>query len=74
MLHTFGGPHFKRGLEPKKTVKMKDKDQDVSGLLAKLSLRNNLDGEEEEVIESIQILEKDEDQDNDEYISKGPIR
>ena len=56
---------------------MKDKDQEsVSGLLAKLSLKNNLDqdGEEEEVIESIQILEKDEDQDNDEYISKGPIR
>lgn len=60
---------------------MKDKDSDtckVSGLLAKLSLKNNLDqdeeNEEEEVIESVQVLEKDQDEDNDEYISKGPIR
>jgi len=57
---------------------MKDKDSDVSGLLAKLSLKNNLDQDEEEdeeVIESVQVLEKDQkDEDNDEYISKGPIR
>lgn len=56
---------------------MKDKDTEasVSGLLAKLSLKNNLDqDEEEEVIESVQVLEKDQDEDNDEYISKGPIR
>jgi len=56
---------------------MKDKDAEasVSGLLAKLSLKNNLDqDEEEEVIESVQVLEKDQDEDNDEYISKGPIR
>ena len=65
------GPHFVLGL------KMKDKDTEasVSGLLAKLSLKNNLDqDEEEEVIESVQVLEKDQDEDNDEYISKGPIR
>ena len=66
------GPHFVLGL------KMKDKDAEasVSGLLAKLSLKNNLDqDEEEEVIESVQVLEKDQkDEDNDEYISKGPIR
>ena len=56
---------------------MKDKDAEasVSGLLAKLSLKNNLDqDEEEEVIESVQVLEKDQDEDNDEYISEGPIR
>ena len=55
---------------------MKDKE-DVSKLMSQLTLRNNLDQEEddEEVIESLVIVEKDaETQGADEYTSKGPVR
>ena len=53
---------------------MKDKDANVSDLLSKLSLKNNLDKEEdEEEIESVQVIEEQENQE-DEYTSKGPVR
>jgi len=58
---------------------MKDKDE-VTQLLSKLTLKNNLDKEDdkpeekETVVESVVVLDKDEDKERDEYTSKGPVR
>ena len=62
---------------------MKGKDE-VSALMSKLTLKNNLDQEEEEeVVESVVVLEKndskepkscEENEKDAEYSSKGPVR
>ena len=54
---------------------MKEKDE-VSQLLSKLSLKNNLDqeDEEEEVVESLVVVETDEEKAEFNYTSKAPIR
>lgn len=64
--------------------KMKDKDE-VSNLLAKLTIKNDLDREEEEpedtqeeeeeeVVKSVEVVDDNGDGDGDEYVSKGPVR
>ena len=54
---------------------MKEKDE-VSQLLSKLSLKNNLDqeDEEEEAVESLVVVETDEEKAEFNYTSKAPIR
>ena len=54
---------------------MKEKDE-VSQLLSKLSLKNNLDqeDEEEEIVESLVIVEKEVENDEYNYTSKAPVR
>lgn len=54
---------------------MKDKDQ-VSNLMSKLTLKNDLDKEddEEEVVESVCVVDEKEVDEKDEYTSKGPVR
>ena len=56
---------------------MKEKETDVSQLLSKLSLKNNLDqeDEEDEVVESLVVVEQNEDNaDQFNYTSKAPVR
>ena len=54
---------------------MKEKDE-VSQLLSKLSLKNDLDqeDEEEEIVESLVVVENDEENADFNYTSKAPIR
>lgn len=54
---------------------MKDKDE-VSNLLSKLTLKNDLDQDEEdeEVVESVCVVDKNEVDEEAEYSSKGPVR
>ena len=56
---------------------MKEKETDVSQLLSKLSLKNNLDqeDEEDEVVESLVVVEQNEENaDQFNYTSKAPVR
>ena len=64
---------------------MKEKDAEMSTLMSKLTLKNNLDKEDsEEAVESVVVVEKrdtdtdkenkEEAEDGDEYTSKGPVR
>lgn len=61
---------------------MKDKDE-VTNLLSKLTIKNDLDKEaeepetdedEEEVVKSVEVVEETGDGEEDEYVSKGPVR
>jgi len=56
---------------------MKEKETDVSQLLSKLSLKNNLDqeDEEDEAVESLVVVEQNEENtDQFNYTSKAPVR
>ena len=54
---------------------MKAQEDQVTELLGKLTLKNNLDlDEEDEIIESVVVVEQKKETQEDEYISKGPIR
>jgi hypothetical protein len=68
-----------------KEYKKEMSDQDVSDLLANLSIKNDLDivqdnvkvesdDEEEEAIQSVEVTEDHQDQaEDEEYLSKGPV-